>query len=344
MMRGRMKAIVIIGLMLVGAQTMARDTYWLPHVTRIEAGILTEIIINNDNLSPGSVWLMSPKGGFKEVVAPARQKIVVEADKLFPPAISDIVEISATLGLDLWVRYSGKSLTEPLTVPLEKEGRYFYRFETARTPSIWQGLALVNLGSEPVTATISYYDEQRRPMGGSALVEEMAPFRKFSTLLADPRESLGEGGWFEIQANQPVLATVLSGGPVEGDKFSMYHHQPLAVSDNRIRFTMTGGFGGNDYELIITPEKTCTESGACQPTQSRNLEAVLGAMDTSRALALEVPQLTQPCPDAFVMEVEIYWNGSRNAFSFHDCSEGTPQQARDFVQALQQIREDVLGL
>jgi len=331
---------VVSALAFCAAQIVARDNYWIPHVTKAETGILTEIVVNNDNLNQGSVWLWAPDQGSSEIVVPPKQMVIMQADLLFPGGANSI-RLDATLGLDLWVRYSGKALSEPLTVPLAKEGQNYYRFEQARQPSVWQGLALVNISEEPATASISYFDAQRRPTGGSVLVEELGRYGKYSTILANPRELVGQDGWFEIHSDQPVIAVVLSGGPSQDGIFTMYHHQPQARSVNQVRFTMTGGFGGDDFALTLTPEKVCTETGFCMPTSTLHMDTVLSAMDRQRILETRVPNPTQPCPDAFVMEVEIYWNGVRNAFSFHDCSEGVPQEARDFVMMLRQLREDI---
>lgn len=333
---------LLLTLMLVAVSVLARDTYWIPHVTKGETGIVTEIVISNENLNAGSVWFWSPNDGYAEITAAAGLETVIQADLLFPGG-AESIRVDASLGLDLWVRYSGKALSETLTVPLVKEGRQYYRFEQARQPSIWQGLALVNLGERPVTVNISYYDTQRNPTGGSVLVEELGRYGKFSTMLADPRDRVSEGGWFQIHADQPVIAVVFSGGPSNGETFSMYHHQAQTDRTNQVRFTMTGGFGGGDFALSITPEKTCVESGRCIGTQSRQLESVLKAITDKGILQLRTPDLTQPCPDAYVMEVEIYWNGARNAFAFHDCSEDVPQEATEFVALLRQLREEIVA-
>jgi Leucine-rich repeat (LRR) protein len=188
---------------------------WIPHITRSGGVFETHILISNYSSEPGTIQLnaFDENGQFLEsevLLLAGNERYTNSLSQLFT---SDAVSHLGILGSDEVVVTAGykTSLGSGATAHCKESHLSGYEFwiYTGEWDIVFDGLALINIGEESSTVTITSFDGEGNQIAETHFDTELAPFAKqlavFSDLLPEQTKLV------RVTTTQPSMATFLRG-------------------------------------------------------------------------------------------------------------------------------------
>ena len=214
------------------------QTRYIPHVTSPNGGFTTNVLIENSSVLKQEITLTpcTIDGGFMSPLTltldPSSTsntpvtELFVDGEQVSHFMISADDQVRVLVAYDF---ASGEN-SSPAHVSSSDEQATRYRMFHGNWDQVFDGIAVVNTGSEPTDVWLSERDAEGNYIASRRVISDLAPNAKGLYVIGSPSgsEYSGEGVWFEIFAEQSMAITALR-GTVPGQPQSI-----LWANDTRI--------------------------------------------------------------------------------------------------------------
>lgn len=205
---------MVLIVLLCTTSTLLAQTRIISHVTTTSGGFTTQIIVANtsgENL-PFSLKPFGADGSAGRVYT--GNVDAGETQWLDPADIFDTnpgyFKIESEPGVQVSVGYQHVTTASPAHVTESSEVANVWRLYPGDWSTVWDGLAVVNLGDEIGRVVITQIDETGTPRQEDVIVDDFPPGAK---TLYNIRDHFTERSdvYYRIEGSQPIVMTALRG-------------------------------------------------------------------------------------------------------------------------------------
>ena len=208
-------------------------TRWIPHVTSSSGGFQTLVTFVNTYFQDGAATLRAydTSGAYTDhtIEVPVGTHATWRPEELTNGAEISHFEVATDQGI---------FVTASFRVTLDKVGGTAHVTETSdigrrfimypgEWNTIWDGMAMVNLGDEAAEVTAVAIDGDGAELGRVVLTDALAPKTKLLTVLSTLFDD-HPGQRIEIRASEEAVVMFLRGSAVEGPSY-LYQTQPIVT-------------------------------------------------------------------------------------------------------------------
>ena len=209
-------AAALIGLTL--SMALFAQVRLVPHVTSSDGGFETTVILLNSGPEEAP-YTLTPYTVDGQVQPPVSgtllpgEKIEEAAAAFFANSRVSHFLVDAGELLQVSVSYRRKPDGGPAHVNAAEREDFHWVVYNGDWQSVWDGFAVVNLGSSPTPVTVLSVDAGGNLMDSFPVTEALAPFAKALFVLGS-EFAPNPNGYFQIESQQPTAITALRGNLV----------------------------------------------------------------------------------------------------------------------------------
>lgn len=212
------KSLLSLVLIVFTSATVFSQTRIVPHVTAANGGFTTEIIIENASVASQNVTLQPYDNQGNALTA---ETFAVDGQAVLRGKSSDLLgegvshfTVNGSADVKVNVSYdfaSGSS--SPALVSESADQGTLWRMFPGNWDQIFDGLAIVNTGTEPVDVWLAQKNDQNEILKTLKIATGLAPNAKTLYVVGSPsvRDFTTDPSHFEISADQPLAVTALQG-------------------------------------------------------------------------------------------------------------------------------------
>ncbi len=235
----------LLFLMLASAFGAFGQMRMIPHVTRIGGGFATTVLIENRSVSNQDINLTPYDSdgnlltAYQSVIEPGLThsatiaELFADADRVSHFAIDADDNVRVSVIYDF---VGGNS--SPAHVPESSEEASRWRVFPGNWNTVFDGLAVVNSGSEATDVWVSQRDLEGNYLKAVKIVEQLAPNAKTLYVIGSPDESEFDRetpSYFEISADRKLSVTALRGTLTGSELRLLWSNHSVAVSHSESR-------------------------------------------------------------------------------------------------------------
>ena len=298
---------------LLTAPLLAKEG-WLVHLVPPNKNFQTEIVIHNNSLNTGMVFFEDGPANVEKISIQGGATVELQGSAIGSGEHTHLRYYTQSELITVAIRYTTKDGVSPLVVPATDQVARLFRFESPNLDQVWQGLAIVNAGTDPARIEIKQYSDQKEILLDAVLEDELEPGAKHLSLISNLDWARNVPSTFEVTSNQPLAAVLLLGNTV--GSFSMVSQvQPLEVSSVRLTARVSGGFMAIEEEVVIE-DNMLTFKGVTVAIPK--FQAFLDDMMTAGFSDLVIDPIPNACCDLYFYSASIAVGATMNEFFFSD--------------------------
>lgn len=203
----------------VGAQT-----HWLTHLTRADGGFESLLMLENISTERHTIILTAfeqdgTQVGTHTLALAAGEVLRTTPGEVFDSGPVSHLSFEAHQSIRVYAVYQAASgQSSPAHIPESKDSSRRWSVFAGNWDVVFDGLAMVNTGSEPASISVNRRDDQGGLIQSVAAVEALAPTGKALFVLGAPDGSpfgamSAQSNRFEVVSNQPLALIALRGTP-----------------------------------------------------------------------------------------------------------------------------------
>lgn len=296
---------------------------WLVHITPEGSFYRSDVVVVNTSQMIGNFGLYRPDGSIWQ------EAEVLPGQTLLVPPISDspapthLRFQSQHPWLRAALRYSGAGMVNHPLVPAIERSALVHRYALNFSPSLWHGLALLNVGSKETAVTFRQYSEDGSELlldaqlhAGLEVGDKLAT--SLSALSVRPGSSV-----VELLTSEAVVVVVLEGnyaGEVPGFITAV---APLSQSNESITMEIVGGLIFTHTTITLLEGQLGKGIEGDLPTEANfrpvpNYDQVLADLESMGIYNLEVESQGSNCCDNYAYSLSITGGKGSHSLVFHD--------------------------
>lgn len=237
------RLLLSFGLCVLGVSSALAQTRMVSHITDINGGFATSIVVENTGATTQSLTLTpyASDGTALDAVqldVDASSVFRSEAHALLGDSASHFtIEGSDDVKVNTFYDFKSGANASPAFVGESQEQGSSWRLFPGNWDQVFDGIAVVNTGSEPTDVWIAQKDDHNNVVTAKKVADQLAPNAKALFVVGSPtiRDFDASVGYFEVSGDQLLDVTALQ-GTLENDTLNILlatENRPLSQATSR---------------------------------------------------------------------------------------------------------------
>lgn len=271
---------ILLCFLVFGGGTLAGQTRLIPHVTAPGGGFSTTVVLENvSELDAG--YALQPYDRDGRVLprvsgtVEAFATVQVGTSEIFGPsnAVSHFVIVESSENVLVRVAYevaAGRGSPAHMAESIEQKRQW--RLFAGEWDTVFDGIAVVNMGSAATDVTISQISDTGVELQTETVILDLAPMAKGLYVIGGPSGSVfssAAGGYFLVSASQNLAITALRGTPPGAPVGILWENEvdtnPVQEGGKRLVSHVTRPGGGFSSMVLAENRTNSSKRVSVQP-------------------------------------------------------------------------------